>query len=164
MKPQPISAPEDVPNQFLAKYSIPILMGVGVFSTIIFIFYASASSEYAGLPAWSDDWKQAEALSSINDQPRLVVFFGMADRNFQDYEKNVLSDPDLVAKLSKEFLLVKVDARLEDSPGRARAREYRLTISPALMIFYPGGKHSDPYYGPRTSDDILFWVAHAKGK
>jgi len=162
MKPQPLSAPQDVPNQFLAKYSIPILMAIGIFLTIGFIVYASGSSEYAGLPAWSDDWKQAEALSSVNDQPRLVVFFGTTDRNFQDYEQNVLSNPDMVTKLSKDFLLVKVDARLEDSPGRARVREYGLTISPALMIIYPGGKHTDPYYGPRTSDDILFWIAHAK--
>jgi hypothetical protein len=139
-----------------AKYIVCTMMGIGILRLLVGLTTDfTSASEYSGLPDWESDWVHAEVLG--DSKPRLVLFFQRSSKDLAEYEKTVLSNPDVVAKLKEDFVLVKVDATYKDSAGFARAREYRVWLAPALMILYPNGKRTDLYIGLRTPGDILFW-------
>src|SRR5689334_20003035 len=108
-----------------AKYIVCTIMGIGILRILIGLTTDFAgATEYSGLPDWESDWEHAAVLS--DSKPRLVLFFQRSSKDLAEYEKTVLSNPAVVAKLKEDFVLVKVDATYKDSAGFARAREYRV--------------------------------------
>jgi hypothetical protein len=131
----------------------------------IFI-YAHPSTKM--LLDWDSDWDFAAADAKFLKKPRLVLFYEYSSKGFKEYEKNVLSNAEIVARLKEELILVKVDITNKKELGPKRAKDYQIRMTPTLVVLYPDrqytGQRSEPYMGIRTPDDVVRWSLYQARK
>jgi len=114
----------------MKKYFLLISLGVAVALVISGCSESGKSSE-----PWITDFKKGLELSASTGKPMFVYFHQEGCVWCEKLEKDVLSDPDVLNKLSENYVLVKIDINKD----RNTAIRYGIRGTPTLLLIDDNG-------------------------
>lgn len=125
---------------------------------LLFLVIGRGKSRPIALTGWHSDMAAAMKTAQTSDRPLLLFFHAQWCGACHSFNRKVLVDPEIAARLQAQFVPTQVDTTMSDGPGAVLAARFGIDAIPAMVAVTPGGRELAAFTGAVPRDVFEQWL------